>query len=484
MKKSFLLLSIAAASSIFAASDVASAFKEGKVSGQIRYYFMDEDNRNDTRDYFGSALGGKLKYETASLNGLKAGAAFYYSSFLNDNISLSSTQSGTGATSAQWKNSRYVGGLVDSTDLNNRDVTLLGEAYLEYQISKTKATIGRMKLNTPLINPEDGRMIPTLEQGAWLDTKDIKNLSVNLGFLNAFAVRNTPEWKSVGNSLGQTGYDMGSTPLPGATAVPYTYSNGNTSSGGVYIASLTYTGVPDTKLEAWDYYVQNILNVGYLEGNYNKKLGDFMALAGAQYMAEQEVGNGGNDADNATYGTQALANAAAAKSLMRKGERSESYGAKIGFGYKDSLLTLAATKITNRGRFIFPREWGKEPFFTFQKRERTEGSGGATAWLATYDQDFKSIGLDGLSTTIGYGKYYKPDVKNAILNKYGMPSYAQLNIDVFYKFKGALKGLELEYLFARKYATGETYETGVAPFNYTFKKVDMAIHNLILNYNF
>lgn len=477
MNKKFLVLSIAAAGSLFAASDLSAAFKEGKASGQIRYYFMDEDNRNDTRDYFGSAIGGKLKYETAPLYGIKAGAAFYHTQFINRNVSATSTQSGTGTPA---KNSRYVAGLVDSTDLNNRDVTLLGEAYLEYQVSKTKATVGRMKLSTPFINPQDGRMIPTLAQGAWIDSKEMKDFTVNLGFINAFAVRNTPDWKSVGNSIGQGGYDMGSAPLPGTTATPYAYNNGNTSSNGVYIASLAYGGIKNTKLELWDYYVDNIFNIAYFEGNYDRRYGDFRVVAGAQYMAENEVGDGGNSEDNVANATSAQK----AKSLMLKGERSESYGAKAGLGYRDGLLALAVTKTTNKGRFIFPREWGKEPFFTFQKRERTEGSGGATAWLLTYDQDFKSVGLDGLSGTIGYGRYYKPDVKNAILNKYGMPSYAQFNVDVFYKFKGALKGLELEYLMARKYATGETYESGANPYNYTFKKVDMAIHNLILNYNF
>jgi len=477
MKREFLLLSIAAASSVFAASDIAEAFKDGKASGQIRYYFMQEDNKEGLKDYFGSAIGGKLKYETASLHGLKAGAAIYHSEFINRNISTLSTQSGTGTPA---KNSRYVAGLVDSTDLNNRDVTLLGEAYLEYQISKTKATVGRMRLNTPFINLQDGRMIPTLTQGVWIDSKEVKDFSANLGFINGFAVRNTSDWKSVGASIGQVGYDMGSTPLPGTTVTPYAYNNGRTSSDGIYVASLAYSGLKNAKLELWDYYVENILNLAYFEGNYDRKFGNFRAVAGAQYISEQEVGDGGNNADNVSNPTSAQR----AMSLMLKGERSESYGAKAGLGYQDSLLTLAATKTTNKGRFIFPREWGKEPFFTFQKRERTEGSGGTAAWVLTLEQDFKAVGADGLSATVGYGRYYKPDVKNAVLNKYGMPSYAQMNVDVFYKFKGALKGLAAEYLMARKYATGETYEFGTAANNYTFKKVDMTIHNLILNYNF
>jgi hypothetical protein len=474
MNKKLLLLSVAAASSLFAADDVASAFKEGKVSGQVRYYNMIEDNKGSLKDYFGSALGGNLKYETASLGGFKAGAAFYTTHFLNDNVSSTNTE-----PTATNKGSRYVSGLMDAASTDKDNVTNIGEAYLSYELSKTKATLGRMKLLTPFINPQDGRMIPTFEQGAWLNTKDIKDFEIQGGYINAFWNRSTSEWKSVKDSFGY-GYLQGNAPLATTTASNY---GGNTSTSGVYVGSLAYSGVSNTKLEVWDYYVQNIFNLAYLEGNFDKKFGNFRAVAGAQYISEHEVGNGGNDADNGTYATAPLRNAAAAKSYMLKGERSESYGAKAGIGYADTLLTFAATKTTDRGRFLFPREWGKEPFFTFQKRERTDGSGGNTAWLVTLDQDFKAIGLDGLSMLAGYGRYYKQDAKNFVLNKYGVPSYAQIDVDVFYKFKGPLKGLALEYLFARKYAISETYETS-ANTNFVFTKNGMNIHNLILNYNF
>jgi hypothetical protein len=470
-KKILLLLSIAVANPLFAADDLVSAFKEGKGSGQIRYYFMDEDNKEGLKDYFGSALGGNLKYETASLGGFKAGVGIYTTNFLNDNVSSTNTE-----PTAKNKGSRYVAGLMDAASADKNSVTNIGEAYLSYELSKTKATLGRMKLNTPFINPQDGRMIPTFEQGVWVNSKEIKDFEVQGGYINAFWNRSTSEWKSVGDSLGY-GYLQGNAPL--ATAMPSNYGNGNTSSHGVSVASLAYSGIADTKVELWDYYVENVFNLAYLEGNYNKKFGAFRTLAGLQYISEQEVGDGGNSADNATNATAAQK----AMSYMLKGERSESFGAKAGIGYADTLLTLAATETTNRGRFLFPREWGKEPFFTFQKRERTDGSGDTRAWLVTIDQDFKAVGLDGLSMLAGYGRYYKPDAKNSVLNKYGVPSYAQTDIDIFYKFKGPLKGLVLEYLFARKYAIGETYETP-SNSNYVFTKNGMNIHNFILNYNF
>ena len=30
--------------------------------------------------------------------------------------------------------------------------------------------------------------------------------------------------------------------------------------------------------------------------------------------------------------------------------------------------------------FLMPREWGREPFYTFLPRERNEGLGGVNAW--------------------------------------------------------------------------------------------------------
>ncbi len=471
LKKS-VILSLVAMSSLHAADSLSTAFSEGKASGQLRAYYMDEDNQAGLQDYYGLAVGGKLKYETAPLFGFKAGVAFYTTNFINDNVSSTNIEPTAG------KGSRYVAGLVDAENQNNNNITNIGELYLNYKKSKTEVTFGRMKLNTPFINPEDGRMIPTLEQGVWFKSADIKDFVLQAGFINAFWNRSTSSWKGAADSLGY-GYLQGKASLPGSTNANY---KGHTSTDGVYVASAEYSGLTNTKLAVWDYYVENIFNTIYLQGDYEKKVDKFKFIAAAQYVGQQEVGDGGNGADNIANPTAAQK----AESYMLKGEKSNTYGAKVGAGYDSTLLTLAVSKTTDEGRFLFPREWGKEPLFTFQKRERSDGSGDTSAWLLTLDQDFKVIGLNGLSATLGYGRYYKPDAKNFVLNKYGVPSYAQTNLDIFYKFSGSLKGLSLEYLFARKYALGNTYQTSALNTGsaFVFTKNDMNIHNFIVNYDF
>lgn len=467
MKTKLILLSLLAATYVLSANDVvktestsalANAMQNGKVSGQVRYYYMYEDEGRDYRDYFGSVIGGHLKYETGAISGFNLGVAFYTSHFLSTNYSTTSTEPQAGG-----KNSRYVAGLMDASDPSVNSITGLGELYLNYKYSKTNVRVGRMKLKTPFINPEDGRMIPTLEQGAWIKSADLKNFILQAGYINAFWNRSTSQWKSVEESLGY-GYPQGKAP----NAVNSAYG-GNTNSDGVYVASAVYTGVKGLKLQAWDYYLDNIMNVGYLQADYKQEIEKYKFIVAGQYINEREVGDGGNsDSSHPEY------------SFIDENEKSQVFGGKVGVGYSGTMLTLAATKVTSQGRFLFPREWGKEPLFTFQKRERTDGSGDATATLLTIGQDFKVIGIDGLKILAGIGKYNRVDAKNWALNKYGVPSYIQGNIDVNYKFSGELKGLNVEYIFARKVATGDTYDNA----NFIFRKNDLNVHNLIMNYNF
>ena len=85
-----------------------------------------------------------------------------------------------------------------------------------------------------------------------------------------------------------------------------------------------------------------------------------------------------------------------------------------------------------------------------------------------------------LTTSAAFGHYNLPDVTNFALNKYGLPSYNQLNIDARYKFGGFLKGLETQLLFVYKDKTGNSYDND----KYVINKVDMSLWNLVFNYQF
>ena len=105
--------------------------------------------------------------------------------------------------------------------------------------------------------------------------------------------------------------------------------------------------------------------------------------------------------------------------------------------------SLNYNRITSNSRYLMPREWGKDPFFTFMPRERNEGFGNVDAVVTKLNYN---IPKTNLKTSLSFGYFHLPDVKNYKLNKYGMPSYTQLNADVRYIFTGLCKGLETQLL--------------------------------------
>ena len=87
--------------------------------------------------------------------------------------------------------------------------------------------------------------------------------------------------------------------------------------------------------------------------------------------------------------------------------------------------------------------------------------------------------FDGkFKTGLGYGYYQLPDVKEYRLNKYGLPSYHQINFDASYSFGKFLKGLDLKVLVVYKIKEGETYNN----LKYVYNKVNMMNFNFILDF--
>ena len=90
-----------------AADDLASMFSEGKVSGQVRAFYINRDYAPGA-DRDGLAIGGYLKYETASLEGFSLGTAFYTTNKL-DNKSDTAAENDTTLFGQDGDNETYLG---------------------------------------------------------------------------------------------------------------------------------------------------------------------------------------------------------------------------------------------------------------------------------------------------------------------------------------------------------------------------------------
>ena len=300
-------------------------------------------------------------------------------------------------------------------------------------------------------------MSPTTVEGFWTEINEIKKLKLQLGWLGKLSPRGTTSWYKPGQSIGI--YPSG----VNTDGTKSDYTN-NVESSGVGIFQVNGIITKQLKVQASNLFAENIYNTSLLQIDYNHSLkmdsGLFISL---QLVTQFAINEGGNANQSKTY--------------FLKGGRSLAYGARFEWKNKQWETTLNYTRITSQGRYLMPREWGIEPFFTFLPRERIEGFGDVNAIMGKLNYSISKVRV---KASLAAGYYHLPDVKNFILNKYGMPTYTQLNADIRYTFTNTFKGLEAQILVVGKINNGETYNN----YRYIFNKVNMIQYNFVLNYNF
>ncbi|MBQ4914683.1 OprD family outer membrane porin [Maribacter sp. MMG018] len=421
---------------------------KGKLSGQWRTYYMTTFNKGGLKDYSAFATGGNIKYHFQLNEKFQFGAALYNSTNLG-------VQDLTVADVSTGKISRYEEGLFNRLDLSNDAVFLLGELYVKYKLPRHEFTVGRMKINTPLINPEDGRMIPTLVQGVWYKHKVKKDFFFQAGLLNRIAPRSTGKFFTIGESIGT--YPVGRN----RDGSNNEYAN-NTDSDFIVLLNANMKVLKAVQMDVWNYYVDNIYNSLYIRPSYSITPKIVVDL---EWLHQNRVGNGGNTIESFRYFDQ---------------NSSDILGVRLNYKWKKSMISISYDKIMPHGQFISPREWGREDLFSFQKRERSEGSANNDALVLNFKTNFP-VWKDqmGLTSILSVGRHWKPEVTNADLNKYAVPDYTHINLDLFFNLK-KVKHLKPELLLTSKLANGDIPDNP----NFYFNKTDMFHIDLILNYNF
>ncbi|HRE36833.1 MAG TPA: OprD family outer membrane porin [Chitinophagaceae bacterium] len=432
-------------------TSILYAFRKGTFSGHFRYYFMATDNKEGLTDYYANAVGGGIKFETGRFKNFQVGV----SGFFVYNIGSSDLSAPDSKTKQM---NRYETGLFDIEDPSNKkDIDRLEELYIKYHFSNNHITLGKQLINTPFINLQDGRMRPTEVEGIWTEINSIKKLKLQLGYLYGISPRSTVKWFKVAESIGVYPVGVNDEGIKSAYA-------GNLESKGIFLASITTQINEQLKLQFWNQYTENIFNSAMLQADYEYSLSKNSKLfAAAQLVRQDAVKDGGNDDPSKAY--------------FEKGAKAITFGTRLGWKNEKWETSLNYNRITAQGRYLMPREWGRDPFFTFLPRERNEGLGDAHAVLGKVNY---RIPKARVTTSISFGHYELPDVTDFRFNKYGMPSYNQLNIDARYKFGGILKGLETQLLYVYKGKTGSSYGND----KYVINKVDMSLWNIVFNYQF
>lgn len=429
----------------------AYALSHGNCNVHMRYYFSLTANEAAMSDYYANAMGAGLRYETGLFHGLRLAMSGFYQA------NIGSADLGK-ADSASGQPNRYEIGLFDLTNpRNKRNMARLEELNLMYTYRTALVIIGHQLINTPFINLQDGRMRPTVVQGLWSSLPLAKKLKLELGYFYGISPRSTFQYYSMGSSIGV--YPMGVN-TDGSKSNYF----GHLQSDGVILGALHYKPGPGLYLQLWEQTVTGLFHTAMLQADYTLHRGaNGNWLAALQSVTQLPIRDGGNKDPHMTY---YLSNATC-----------YTFGGKLSWTGKRLDASVNYNRITMHGRYLMPREWGRDPFFTFLPRERNEGLGDVHAFMAKVGY---AMPAKHLKASLAAGYYRLPDVKHYRLNKYGMPSYAQFNADLRYQFNGWLKPLDVQVLYVYKANLGETYDN----VKFVFNKVNMHHLNVVMNYRF
>lgn len=421
---------------------------KGLFEFHARSFFMQTNNKGDLLNYNAMGVGAGISYYSPSWKGFHFGFSgfFVFQLFENNIYKEDPITSNT---------NRYEVLLFDMNDLDNkRDLDRLEELYLNYEYKNLDVLLGRQKFESPLMNEQDNRMRANLFNGLKVRYSP-ENWLLKAAWFNQVTIRGTVDWYSMEESYGV--YPFGRNPF----GTPSQYK-GNISTLGVGVIGTKYHK-ENFYIEGWNYFNENVFNISFAQSELEIPLRNFSGHLGAQGFYQSAVNEGGNSNQEMSY--------------IMAGESTFGIGGRLGASLGNHQILANSLYISNQGRFLFPREWGREQFFASLPRERFEGSGAVRSLMLKYVYDWEE---KGISAEFGAAKVDHAQLSEYSNNKYGIPSYYHFTGLIDYKFSGYLEGLDLKFLVAHKAAQ----TPNEVPDNFRINRVDLWNFNVILDYRF
>ena len=386
----------------------------GHVSGDLRLYDFGRDyagtasntptgspytgkNIFNFKDMNAVSLGGKIKWESADLDGFSAAAALYFAY----DIGMNNYTYNPNKLYAANYNYPYLNPLLMGV---NRTVDTLGEAYIQYKNPWLISKVGNQTIDNPWVNSSDGFMIPNLYQAVTATVTPITGLQFEGDRVLRYKNRTVTDFQEY--NLSALPYDK----------IVYNGTNSGTADIGASYKDDRYLA------QAWLYHFYGFANMTYLEGGYKLPGADFVPFANVQYV--HETGNGDIGTVNAAV-----------------------YGAKLGIdlprGWGNVYIAYnraannnvqSSTGIVSDGNLFSPytQIYNTDPLYTtVMNYGLVSARAAGYAWLV-------GATLHPLGPTLDI----TPTVSNYYTAPYVATSRAYM-LDIAYHLNGAFKGLTI-----------------------------------------
>lgn len=311
MKK--LLLIIFIALYLNAEGTLQRAFKDGDIDAQLQLFYYNIDRKNDP-DIYASATGGFLRYTTDTKNPLFASVRFHTS---NPIISSKNRE---------------------KTALVKKDgsaLTTISESFLAYKTESRILKAGNFIISTPMMNDDPSRIVPWSYRGFAYTGETIKNLKVQLYYIDAIRSNTSDE---------------------------YIKDSPSGEFDNITMLSFHYNGLGGLKSQVYYYYSPRLYSTFVTQNDYERALdANTLLCFGLQYFrsgdggkyAKRDDRNGGDDIN-----LVALRSSIDTKDWFLSINYSKNFGESgVGTGYGGAASVYTSSMMANgRGAFK-PETW-------------------------------------------------------------------------------------------------------------------------------
>jgi outer membrane porin, OprD family len=294
-------------------------------------------------------------------------------------------------------------------------LNMLGQAYARAQFYDQEFRVGRQLVDTPLINPQDNRMVPNTFEGITLVSLPDKDRSYDyaVGYLTDVKQRDSNDFIPMSDALA---------------------SSNNVENQGSTFGMLRYRPFAGLSTVFMDYFVQDFINTGFAQAEYDFKLPKEIPnlIIGANVIDQQSVGND-----------------------MLTGTSFQTYqaSAKVQMAYAGWTLFAAGSVTGDQSNIFSP--FGVKPNYTDMQQVSFDNAGEkAIGGSVYYDFGYalSKYGLSGLSVgawdSQGWGAI-NPSTG------FGIPNRNELDLWVQYRpTEGPLKGFRLKAQYSDLWQEG------------------------------
>ena len=375
-------------------SDTPAFFRDSMLQFVGRSYYLTRDNFDASKSQ-AWAGGGWLAFRSGLIGDMFGVQAAYYTS---QNLFGPADESGSKLLNPE-----------------QNALGMLGQIYGRAQLSDQEFRGGRQLVDTPLINPQDNRMVPNTFDGTTvvsLPDKD-RNYDYALGYLWNVKQRDSNNFISMSDAL----------------------SSGDVINRGATFGMVKYRPFSGFSTILMDYYVEDFVNTGFAQAEYNfqRSKGVPNWIVGANVIAQQSVG-----ADLLT-GSAFQTYQASAKVLMK---------------YAGWTLFVAGSITGDDSKIFSP--FGTKPNYTDMQQVSFDNAG-EKAIGGSVEYDFSTVGLSGVSAGAWYTHGW--DAIDPATNL-EIPDRSELDLWLQYRpTEGPLKGFRLKTQYANIWQQGNVHDT-------------------------